>query len=235
MLRIIFTVARLIFIAPYYLIRIWWCGKSNKITFEESFSFVKRVATSAVKAGRVKIEAYGIENIPKENGFVFFPNHQGLFDMLVFFQTCPVPFSFVIKKEASKIILLKQVVDALDGLAMDREDVRQSMKIINEMTENVKKGRNYIIFAEGTRSHDGNNPLDFKGGSFKSAVKAKCPIVPCALIDSYKPYDENSIRPLTVKVVYLQPIYYEEYAGMKTVEIAQMVRERIIEAIQNHI
>ena len=129
----------------------------------------------------------------------------------------------------------KQVVDALDGLAMDREDVRQSMKIINEMTENVKKGRNYIIFAEGTRSHDGNNPLDFKGGSFKSAVKAKCPIVPCALIDSYKPYDENSIRPLTVKVVYLQPIYYEEYAGMKTVEIAQMVRERIIEAIQNHI
>lgn len=62
---------------------------------------------------------------------------------------------------------------------IDRQDLRQSMKIIQQVTEEVKQGRNYIIFAEGTRSRKQNELLDMKGGSFKSAVKAKCPIVPC--------------------------------------------------------
>ncbi len=185
-------------------------------------------------AGRVNIEAYGLENIPKEDGFIFFPNHQGLFDVLVFLDSCPRPFSFVIKKEASNIILLKQIVRALGAYAMDRDDIRQSMKVINAVTEDVKRGKNFLIFAEGTRSRQGNKLLEFKGGSFKSATKAKCPIVPCALIDSFKPYDEKSIRPVTVKLIYMPPIYYEEYKDMKTVEIAQEVRRRIERTITEY-
>ena len=86
----------------------------------------------------------------------------------------------------------------------------------------------------GTRSKQGNKLRPFKGGTFKSAVKAKCPIVPCALIDSFKPFDQNSIAPVTVKLIYLPPIYYEEYAQMKTTEIAEIVKRRIEEAIEEH-
>ena len=149
----------------------------------------------------------------------------------MFLESCPVPFSFVIKKEASNIILLKQVIAALKSISIDREDIRQSMQVIQQMTEEVKKGRNFLIFAEGTRSKMGNQVLPFKGGTFKSAVKAKCPIVPCALIDSFRPFDESSIKPVTVKLIYLPPICYEEYAGMKTPEIADMVKQRIEAAI----
>ena len=102
------------------------------------------------------------------------------------------------------------------------------------MNQEVKKGRNYVIFPEGTRSKLGNKLLPFKGGTFKSAVKAKCPIVPCALIDSFKPFDQNSIEPVTVKLVYLPPICYEEYAQMKTTEIAEMVKQRIEAAIEEY-
>ena len=102
------------------------------------------------------------------------------------------------------------------------------------MAEEVKKGRNFLIFAEGTRSKMGNRLLPFKGGTFKSAMKAKCPIVPCALIDSFKPFDENSIAPVTVKLIYLKPIYYEEYSAMKTPEIAEMVKHRIEDAISEY-
>ena len=201
---------------------------------EESFALIKKVTKKANHAGRVTVEAYGIENIPEKDGFIFFPNHQGLFDVLVFLESCPVPFSFVIKKEASNIILLKQVSAALQSLAIDREDIRQSMQVINRMTEEVKKGRNFLIFAEGTRSKMGNKLLPFKGGTFKSAVKAKCPIVPCALIDSFKPFDEKSIAPVTVKLVYLPPLYYDDYAGMKTTEIAELVKERIEASIAEY-
>lgn len=233
MRRIAMMVLRLFFKVPYYFFRIWWCGK-KKIGLEEAYSRVKEATKAANKAGRVKIQAYGLENIPKKNGFIFFPNHQGLFDVLVFLDSCPTPFSFVLKKEASNIILLKQVVAALHSIAIDRDDIRQSMNVINQMADEVRNGRNFLIFAEGTRSRQGNQLLDFKGGSFKSAVKAKCPIVPCALIDSFKPFDEKSIKPVTVKLVYLPPIYYEEYAGMKTTQIAAEVKRRIQETINEY-
>jgi 1-acyl-sn-glycerol-3-phosphate acyltransferase len=81
----------------------------------------------------------------------------------------------------------------------------------------------------------GNQLLPFKGGTFKSAVRAKCPIVPCALIDSYKPFDEKSIAPVTVKLIYLKPICYEEYKQLKTPEIADLVKSRIEEAIKEYL
>lgn len=227
-------VVRLILKVPYYFFQIWWCGKSKKVTFEKAYAVIKKVTKAANRAGRVKIEAHGLENIPKEDGFIFFPNHQGLYDVLVFLESCPRPFSFVIKREASNIILLKQVGEALGSYSMDREDIKQSMQVIMKVTEDVKAGKNFLIFPEGTRSKQGNKLLDFKGGSFKSAMKAKCPIVPCALIDSFVPFDENSIRPVTVKVIYMKPMYYEEYKDMKTVEIAAEVKRRIEQTIDEY-
>lgn len=234
MKRIILMVCRLFLKVPYYFFSISRCGKREDVSIEEAYEVVKKATKAANKAGRVTIKSYGLENIPKENGFIFFPNHQGMFDVLVFLESCPVPFSFVIKKEASNIILLKQVIAALKAVPIDREDVRQSMQVILQVAEEVKKGRNFLIFAEGTRSKMGNKLLPFKGGTFKSAVKAKCPIVPCALIDSFKPFDESSIAPTTVKLIYLPPIPYEEYAGMKTPEIAEMVKGRIEDAIMEY-
>ena len=234
MRRIVVLLLRMFLKVPYYLFCIGRCGKIEDISLEESYACVQRATRAANKAGKVTIEAHGIENIPKENGFIFFPNHQGLFDMLVFLESCPVPFAFVIKKEVSEVILLKQVIAALKSIPIDRSDIKQSMQVINQVTEEVKKGRNFLIFAEGTRSKMGNTLLPFKGGTFKSAMKAKCPIVPCALIDSFKPFDEKSLAPVTVKVVYLPPIYYEEYSTMKTPEIADMVKQRIESAIAEY-
>ena len=100
------------------------------------------------------------------------------------------------------------------------------------ITKEVKNGRNYLIFAEGTRSKNGNHPQEFKGGSFKAAMKAKCPIVPVALIDTYKAFDTGSVAPLTVQVHFLEPIPYEEYKEMKSTEIAAEVKRRIEKNIQ---
>ncbi len=235
MRRIALMVFRLLYKAFYYFYHICKCASREDISYEEGFRWIKRTTILANRAGRVKIEAHGLENLPEKDGFIMFPNHQGLFDVLVFFESCPRPFAFVIKKEAANIILLKQVREALGSLVMDREDIRQSMKVIQTMAEEVKKGRNFLIFPEGTRSRQGNHTLEFKGGTFKSAVKAKCPIVPCALIDSFIPFDEKSIRPVTVHLYYLKPLYCEEYQNMKTTEIAEEVKRRIDEQIEAHL
>lgn len=235
MKRIILMVLGLNIRAIYYFTIVWYKSIQKVKDYDKNFLWIKKATIAANKAGRVTIEAKGMENLPEENGFIMFPNHQGLYDVLAFLESCPKSFAFVIKKEASKIILLKQVMKALGSLAMDREDIRQSMEVIMTMTEEVKKGRNFIIFPEGTRSKMGNKLLDFKAGSFKSAVKAKCPIVPCAIINSFVPFDESHIKPVTVKLFYLKPMYYEEYKDMKTVDIAKEVKRRIEETIENNL
>jgi 1-acyl-sn-glycerol-3-phosphate acyltransferase len=115
---------------------------------------------------------------------------------------------------------------------MDREDVRQSLTVIQGVTEEVKKGRNYLIFPEGTRSKLGNGMLEFHGGSFRCATKSKCPVVPIALVDSYKVLDQKGSKPVSIQLHYLEPIYYEEYKDMKAAELAALVRSRIEDKIR---
>lgn len=233
-MRIALMVIRKIYLVPYLFFKLWLAGKRYDGDYMAGFLAAKKIATHGIQAGNITIEVHGIENIPKEDGFIFYPNHQGLFDVLTFFYSCPKPFAFVIKKEAKNIVLLKQTIEATGSLAMDREDIRQSMQVINQVAKEVENGRNYIIFAEGHRSREGNKLLDFKGGSFKAAQKAKCPIVPCALINSFVPFDENSIRPVTVKLIYMKPMFYEEYQNMKSGEIAAEVKRRIEETIAQY-
>ena len=138
----------------------------------------------------------------------------------------------VAKIEVKNVPFLKQVFAILKAKFMDRENVRQSLGIIREVTEEVKEGKNYLIFPEGTRSKKGNEVGEFKGGSFKSAMNARCPIVPVAMLNAYQAFDTNSIRPVTVEVHFLKPIPYEEYEGMRSREIAELVRGQIVETIE---
>ncbi len=228
MIRILMLVLRNLYKLPYNWIKLWYyASHPGKYTPEQRHAFLQYLDRCANKGANVTIQAYGVENIPKENGFMFFPNHQGLYDVLPIIQTCPVPFSVVSKKEVANIPFLKQAFACMGAYMIDRDDLRQSMQIINQVAKDVSDGRNVLIFAEGTRSKNGNQVGEFKGGSFKAATKAKCPIVPVALVDCFKPFDTNTTKPVTVQVHYLKPLPYEEYKGMRTVEIAALVQERI--------
>ncbi|MDO4337466.1 MAG: lysophospholipid acyltransferase family protein [Eubacteriales bacterium] len=235
MKRIIMMVLRNLLVVPYGWIKLcWYASHVDRYTEEERYKLLKYIDARANKGGNIVIDAHGVENIPKENGFIFYPNHQGLYDVLAILDACPVPFSVVAKKEVGDIPFLKQVFACMKAFIIDREDIKQSMQVIINVTKEVKAGRNYLIFAEGTRSKQGNHPQEFKGGSFKAAMKARCPIVPVALIDSYKSFDTGSISKLTVQVHFLKPMPYEEYKDMKSVEIAEEVRRRIEHAIQEN-
>ena len=232
MSRIILMVIRCLPFIPYWFYMLGKLGKRDGYDEKTRYDFVHRMTTYINRVGRVVIESDGQENLPKENGYIMFPNHQGLYDVLAFLECHERPFSVVAKKEVKDVILLKQVFCVLRAQMIDRNDVRQGLKVIKKMTEEVLQGRNYIIFAEGTRSKRGNEIGEFKGGSFKSAMNAKCPIVPVALLDAFIPFDQNSIRKTTVQVHFLEPIYYEEYKDMKSKEIAKMVAERIRNKIE---
>lgn len=234
--RIAYMVIKHLFQVPVWFFQIDKMGKhKDRYPEKERYKYLRNLVKRINVGGRIEVKEYGADNLPKEDGFILFPNHQGLFDMLAIIDSCPRPMGAVIKKEAVNWVLVKQVVSFLDGIPMDRFDIRESLKVINEMTDQIKKGRNFVIFPEGTRSREGNHILDFKAGTFKSAVNAGCPIVPVALINSFKPFDIPSIKKEKVQVHYLNPIYPNQYVGLKTKEIADIVHDRIQKEINLNI
>ena len=205
---------------------------TDDYSFEEKYNHIRYILRHFIPSANIDFKVTGLENIPAEDGFLLCGNHQGIFDIIAIVHTFERPLAAVLKQELDEIPFLHEIVLCTKSYPMDRDDVRQSMKVIMGVTKEIQEGRNFLIFPEGTRSKLGNKMLDFHGGTFKCVTKSKCPIVPFALIDSYKVLDEKGSKPVSVQLHYMKPIYYDEYKDMNTNEIAAMVRGRIEEVIQ---
>ena len=204
-----------------------YANNTDKYPEEERWAHIQYILRRAFIGGNVDLVVTGIENIPTDRSFMMYANHQGMFDVLAIAGTSPVPMGGVLKQEIYKVPFIHQVALCTKSYPMDRDDVRQSLKVIQAVTEEVKNGRSYLIFPEGTRSRKGNELLDFHGGSFRCATKSQCPVIPAALIDCYKVLDEKGSKPVTIQLHYLKPIPYEEYKDLKPAELAALVKERI--------
>ena len=139
--------------------------------------------------------------------------------------------TIIIDAKRKNQIVVKQMLPMVEGHPIDLKDPRQQMKTLKLVTEDLKNGKIHLIFPEGQYGDNKNTLQEFKSGVFKCAMDAKVTIVPVALIDSYKGMDGNSHKREKTQVHYLKPIPYEEYAGMKKTEVADLVKARIQEAI----
>jgi len=209
-----------------------YAGHVESYPEPERWQHIQYILKRAITGGNIDLVVTGLENIPRDQSFMMYPNHQGLFDCVAIAATCDVPLGAVVKKELENVPFVKQIIACTRSYPMDREDVRQSLQVIQAVTEEVKNGRSYVIFPEGTRSKNGNQMGEFHGGSFRCATKSKCTVLPVALVDTHKVLDEKGSRRLTVQLHYLAPIPYEEYSHMKPAELAALVKARIAEKIQ---
>lgn len=199
---------------------------------EERWRHVQKIMSWVIASGNIDLTVTGQENLPREGSFMLYANHQGMFDVVALAATCDRPLGAVYKKELKNVPVLKKILESTLSFDMDREDVRQSLTVMQNVVREVQSGRNYLIFPEGTRSKTGNTMGEFHGGSFRAAAKAKCPIVPAAFVDSFKVLDQKGSAPVSVQLHYLTPIPYEEYRELKTVELAALVKQRIAQAIE---
>ncbi len=233
MLRLIYVVIFNLFRTPYLMMKVRRMA-ANKDEFSEEMRYLagKKLVKYLRESGHITTEVYGTENLPKEGGYMMFPNHQGKYDVLAILYAHEKPCSFVMDKKKSYTIMVRELVNLLDAKRMEIDNVRQALRIINELTKEVKNGKKYIIFSEGGYTNNHNNLQEFKPGSFKSATRAKVPIVPVCLIDTYIPFNTMSLKPCKNKVIFLEPIMPEDYADLKTPEIAELVKQRIIDKME---
>lgn len=112
----------------------------------------------------------------------------------------PLPMGFVAKQELRRLPVISRWMDLIECSYIDRKDIRQSLRAIQQAQKSLESGQSMVIFPEGTRSK-GREIGAFKPGSLKLAQKAGVPILPVAIDGSYHLYEERGrISATTVKV-----------------------------------
>lgn len=211
-------------------------NRPARYTLEERYAYAKWVVHQMQHTGRITTKAYGIENLPKKNGYVLYSNHQGKYDALGIVDMHEQPCSIVMDEARSHVMLTAQFLDLLESKRLVLDDMRQGLKIMKEITREIKEDhKNFLIFPEGGYTDNHNMVCEFKGGSFKCAQKAKAPIVPVAIINSWKAFEGRGLGAVETQVHFLPPLYYEEYEKMSTNEIAAAVQKRIQQTILDNL
>lgn len=173
----------------------------------------------------------GQENIPKDGPVLFAGDHKSYADVPLAYITCGKYVGFIAKKEIKKFPILPWWMTSMNCLFIDREDIRQSLKIILKAVDVVKEGYSMFIMPEGTRNHS-DELITFKEGSFKIADKSGCPIVPVAITNTDGIYELNhKIKSAKVVIHYGEPIYPDKLTKEERKAIAPIVQKRVEEML----
>ena len=108
---------------------------------------------------------------------------------------------------------------------IDREDRRSQLRTFKEGVSWLGKGVPLMAFPEGKQSDD-DKLMEFKGGIFSMAVRAKVPIVPLSISNTHAIMPANALLPFQSGAgklhVHIHPPIDVE--GKKEDELADMVQ-----------
>ena len=156
----------------------------DKYPRELRFSKMRTLSKKIIRALNGEIQVFGLENIPSDTNFCLVSNHMSMIDPLPFMITYEKPLAFVGKIELEKMPMVPTAFKSIEGEYIDRDNLRQSLKVMLRVEDDLKKGeKSWMIFPEGTRIRDQLLPVQaFHHGTFRPAMKASVPIVPAAII-----------------------------------------------------
>lgn len=217
-------------ILRYYPKMVYMAFHKNKYTQEEMYNYCLKLIKIAIDTCNFKIEIHGLENIPEKDGIYVCSNHQEKFDPLAIWYTFPRKVGVILNDDATYRPFIREVCRLIKSKKL-KKDIHAVVQLYSEITTELKSGINYMIFPEGFYEDNPHVLSEFHPGSFKSAQRAKCPILPVALIDSYNIFDKGYKTSRPIQVHYLPPISPSEYDGMNTSQIAEMVKSRIQERV----
>ena len=214
-------------IVVYYPKMVYMAFHQKKYTVDEMYAYCLKMITFAVDTAGLRVEAFGLENIPQKDGFYICSNHQEKFDPLAIWYSFPRQVGVILDDVATHRPFIREVCRLIKSQKLIKHNTHSVVKAYSEITRDLKNGMNYMVFPEGGYEEEYGKLGEFHPGSFKSPQRAHCTILPVAIIDSFCIFDKGFRTTRPIQVHYLKPIAPEEYDGMTTAEIAELVKARI--------
>ncbi|QNN82093.1 1-acyl-sn-glycerol-3-phosphate acyltransferase [Brachybacterium sp. Z12] len=127
----------------------------------------------------------GLENIPREGGFVIASNHLANIDSFVLPVALPRQIRFVAKdtlwtQKGIRGRILHWFFEAVEAVPVDREALSSGKGALQAGLSILREGDGFAIYPEGTRSKDGLLHPGKQGAAWL-AVESGCPVIPVGL------------------------------------------------------
>lgn len=225
---IIYPIAFTVFVIgvfTYFLVAIFISPK--KLNFLANI--VGRVVLLA--SGQwLKIE--GLKPKMKDGPYILMMNHESLFDAFVLAGLLPGYMTGVEAAEHFKYPLWGWAIKRYGVIPIVREDLSQAIGSLHLAEQAIRNGTSVIILPEGTRTTSGKL-RKFKKGPFHVALNTNVTILLVGVKGAYRAKKKNDwrIRPGVITARFGEPILAKEYQGMNIGQLADLVRERMIELI----
>ncbi len=186
-------------------------------------------APGLLRAGALRTETQGLENVDLSRPQVFAANHQSLLDSVALYDALPVPLLFIVKEELRRVPLLGVYLSAMGMIFIPRRQRRRSLEAMGLCAQRLAEGRSILIFPEGTRSADGSiGP--FKPGAFVPLIDAGAPVVPVAIEGTGKilPAGGFRVRRGRIRLAVGRPIDTAGLERRHRRDLARQVRDNVV-------
>jgi 1-acyl-sn-glycerol-3-phosphate acyltransferase len=204
------------------------------ITKNENFIYspVRLFIRAGLAMVRVRVEVSGLERLDPNQTYIFTPNHQSLIEVPLFVAYLGRNPAYLGKKEVFKYPVFGYGIRLIGVVPVDRSNSPAAVESAKLATENLRRGKSYVVYPEGTRSRDGHL-LPFKKGAFMMAIDAGVPIVPVTVSGATKimPKAKVKVFPSTVRLTIHEPISTAGYSKENVVELMERTRAKIFSAL----
>jgi 1-acyl-sn-glycerol-3-phosphate acyltransferase len=191
--------------------------------------FFVRVGLALV---RVRVEVSGLERLDPKQTYLFTPNHQSMIEAPLVVTYLGRNPAFLAKKELFKYPIFGFGMRVIGVVPVDRGNSQAAIESARKGAENLRKGKPYVVYPEGTRTQRGRL-LPFKKGAFMMAIQAGVPVVPVTISGSaaIMPKGEVKVTPGTVWITVHEPISTEGFNRDNIAELMETTRARILSAL----
>ncbi len=188
---------------------------------------INLIAEAAIPILSVKMHTQGLEKTPKQGRFLLVCNHLNEMDPVVllrYFKDSQL--TFISKRENQSMFVVGKFMHKIQCQLMNRENDREALKTIFKCVEIIKEDKASVaVFPEGYIKPD-RKLHHFRNGVFKIAQRTKVPIVVCTLQNTHHVFHNGlHLKPTHVHLHLVDVILPEQYQGMTTVDLGNMVYE----------
>jgi len=164
---------------------------------------------------RVKIEIQGQEHIDVNSQYIFISNHTSAFDIPAIYWGVKNKHGMLAKKQLQYVPFFGWAMWAAGHYFVDRKNHRAALAVMDQVASLMSKDTKHslVIFAEGTRSMDGQLQ-PFKKGAFILSLDTGIPIVPIVINGAFKAKSKKRRRIIatTITLKILPPMSPEKYS-----------------------
>ena len=235
MLSILYYIFTLLQVAFWFVISIIVLGVTYP--FDKSRRWVHECSRYICKwlfgiPPRMKRTIDGVENIDPNKAYVMVMNHNSGIDIFAAYKI-PLNFRWVSKREVFRVPFMGPLLTIHGDIPIERGNPSEAMaKVLNLGKLWLGRGASVAIFPEGTRSKTGEINR-FKMGAFNLAKEANVEILPIVMTGTNKMFRKGWLVNWTnhVAIRVMKPISVEEIAATDVKEMAQKVREQMVDEL----